>query len=277
MSRQLRVLFPGALYHVSARGNERQSIYRSQLDREVFLELLGSVVDRCGWVCHGYCLMGNHYHLVIETPRANLPEGMRQLNGWYAQGCNGRWGRVGHLFQGRYKAILVEKEAYLLELVRYVLLNPVRVGWRELPEQWRWSSYRALLGLTPRPAWLSNDWLLGQLAPDLGRARERWQRFVADGIADPRPLPVRADLYLASDRFIHARLGGGPIPIAEVPREQWQPLRPTLAELYATSSDPARDAYQRWGYTLREIGEHTGRHYSTISRRLQRAEHSQAA
>ena len=183
-----------------------------------------------------------------------------------------RWGRVGHLFQGRYRAILVEKEAYLLELVRYVLLNPVRVGWCELPEQWRWSSYRALLGLTPRPAWLSNDWLLGQLAPDLGRARERWQRFVADGIADPRPLAVRAGIYLATDRFIRARLGGDPAPIAEVPREQWQPLRPTLAELYATSSDPAREAYQRWGYALREIGEHTGRHYSTVSRRLQRAE-----
>jgi putative transposase len=276
MSRQLRVLVAGGLYHVTSRGNERRSVYRSQTDRELFLELLGSVVGRCGWVCHGYCLMGNHYHLVVETPRANLPAGMRQLNGCYAQGCNRRWGRVGHLFQGRYKAILVEKEPYLLELVRYVLLNPVRVGWRDLPEQWQWSSYRALVGLTPRPAWLSNDWLLGQLAADLPGARARWQTFVADGIAGPQPLPIRAGLYLGSDAFIEAHAGER-TPIEEVPREQWQPLRPTLTEIYAASQEPAREAHERWGYTLREIGQHTGRHYSTISRRLQRNQHAQAA
>ncbi len=240
------------------------------------MELLGSVVGRYGWVCHGYCLMGNHYHLVVETPRANLAEGMRQLNGCYAQGCNRRWGRVGHLFQGRYKAILVEREPYLLELVRYVVLNPVRVGWRDLPEQWQWSSYRALVGLTPRPAWLSNDWLLGQLAADLPRARARWQTFVTDGIADPQPLPIRVGVYLGSDAFIE-RHAGERVPVEEVPREQWQPLRPTLTEIYAASREPAREAHERWGYTLREIGEHTGRHYSTISRRLQRSQHPQAA
>jgi len=276
VSRQLRVQFPGALYHLTSRGNERKRIYRVQADRDLFLELLGLSVGRYGWLCHGYCLMGNHYHVVVETPRANLSAGMQYLNGRYAQRFNRRWGRVGHLFEGRYKAILVEREAYLLELVRYVVLNPVRVGWRDLPEQWQWSNYRALVGLEPGPAWLTNDWLLGQFASERLRARERWREFVAEGIADPRPLPVRADLYLASDQFIEENLGTT-APIPDVPREQWQPLRPTLGEVYATSSDPAREAHEQWGYTLREIGEHVGRHYSTISRRLQRAEHPKAA
>jgi REP element-mobilizing transposase RayT len=123
MSRQLRVLFPGALYHVTSRGNERRPIYRTNGDREHFLELLELAIERYRWICHGYCLMGNHHHLVVETPAANLPEGMRHLNGRYAQTFNRRHDRVGYLFQGRYHAVLVEKDAYLLELVRYVSLN----------------------------------------------------------------------------------------------------------------------------------------------------------
>jgi putative transposase len=270
------VLFPGALYHVSARGNERQDIYRGAGDREHFLELLGLGVERHGWLCHGYCLMGNHYHLVVETPEPNLPEGMRHLNGRYAQAFNRRHARVGHLFQGRYHAVLVEKEAYLLELVRYIVLNPVRVGWHELPEQWRWSSYRALAGLEPRPAWLATDWLLAQFTPRRDRARARLRQFVLEGIADPRPLPVRADIYLASDRYLEEKLSRHP-PVPEVPRRQWQPLRPTLQQLFRESPDPIADAYHHWGYTLREIGDQIDRHYSTISRRLRRSEDANAA
>jgi REP-associated tyrosine transposase len=127
MARPLRLEFPGAIYHLTGRGNARQKIFFADPDRELFLDTFGGVVSRYGWICHAYCLMANHYHLLVETPKANLSLGMRQLNGVYTQAFNRRHKRVGHLFQGRFKAILVEKESYLLELCRYIVLNPVRV------------------------------------------------------------------------------------------------------------------------------------------------------
>jgi REP-associated tyrosine transposase len=213
--------------------------------------------------------MGNHYHLVIETPVPTLGQGMKWLNGCYAQRFNRRWNRVGHLFQGRYKAILVEKDGYLLELVRYVVLNPVRAGWRQRPDDWRWSSYRALAGLDASPSWLTNDWVLRRFASHRGHAQGRVRRFVQDGIGNRESLPVRGDLYLGSDDFV-ARWAGPGTPIPEIPRAQWQPVRPTLESLLRESSDPLHAA-RRHGYTLREIGELTGHHYSTISRRLRRS------
>jgi len=265
VSRQLRIVYPGALYHLTSRGNERKDIYREPVDRSIFLELLGSVVERFSWLCHSYCEMGNHYHLLVETPKPNLVEGMQRLNGCYAQGCNRRWGRVGHLFQGRYNAILVEKETYLLELVRYISLNPVRAGMFERPERWRWSSYRAYLGLAPRPAWLTTDWVLAQFAPKRARARERLHEFVLEGISTPASLPIRGELFLGSDAFVARHTPAERIP--EISRPQWQPLRPPLDEILREHRDPLHAA-RAHGYTLREIGERTGRHYSTISRRL---------
>ena len=126
-------------------------------DRTAFLTLLAHVVDRYGWLCHAYCLMDNHYHLLLETPQANLSLGMRQLNGRYTQAYNRRHERVGHLFQGRYTAILVEKEAHLLELCRYVVLNPVRAKMVAHPRLWSWSSYRATVGETNAPVWLITE------------------------------------------------------------------------------------------------------------------------
>ena len=128
MARPLRLEFPGALYHVTARGNARQAIVLDDRDRALLLVCLGEVVLRFGWICHAYCLMDNHYHLLIETPEGNVSRGMRQLNGVFTQRMNRRLGRVGHLFQGRFKAILVERESYLLELCRYIVLNPIRAG-----------------------------------------------------------------------------------------------------------------------------------------------------
>ncbi len=126
MSRPLRLEYAGALYHVTSRGNERKPIYLEDDDFELFLECLAGVCERFNWVIHSYCLMTNHYHLLVETPDGNLSKGMRQLNGVFTQDFNRRHKRVGHLFQGRYKAILVDKESYLLELCRYIVLNPVR-------------------------------------------------------------------------------------------------------------------------------------------------------
>ena len=139
--------YPGAIYHVTSRGNAQSDIYLDDSDRETFLITLSEVATRFGWICHAYCLMSNHYHLVIETPKANLALGMRQLNGVYTQRFNRTHHRVGHVFQGRYKAILVERDAYLLELSRYVVLNPVRAKMVNDVSQWPWSSYRATAGM----------------------------------------------------------------------------------------------------------------------------------
>src|SRR5207247_381934 len=147
MARPLRLSYPGALYHVTARGNARQAIYTDDADRQMFLLVLEDVETRYHWLCHAYCLMDNHYHLLLETPQGNLSAGMRQVNGVYTQRFNRRHGRVGHIFQGRFKAILVERESYLLELCRYLVLNPVRAGIVRQPERYRWSSYRATAGL----------------------------------------------------------------------------------------------------------------------------------
>ena len=128
MARPLRIEFAGALYHVTSRGDRREDIYLDDGDRQLFLEVLEAVCERFNWEVHAYCLMSNHYHLLVETPDGNLSRGMRHLNGVYTQRFNRRHKKVGHVFQGRYKAILVQKENYLLELSRYIVLNPVRAG-----------------------------------------------------------------------------------------------------------------------------------------------------
>ena len=177
MARPLRLQYPGAVYHLTSRGSARQKIFWDDTDRETFLQTLGQVISRYGWLCHAYCLMDNHYHLLVETPKPNLARGMRQLNGIYTQAFNRCHGRVGHLFQGRYKAILVEKQAHLLELCRYVVLNPVRARPHKRVGAWPWSSYRATAGLAPGPAFLTVDWVLGQF----GQRRRRAQDANRDG------------------------------------------------------------------------------------------------
>jgi putative transposase len=142
MARPLRLEFAGALYHVTARDNERRSIFLGNVDddRAAFVAILSVTCERFRWICHAYCLMTNHYHLLVETPDANLPKGMRQLNGVYTQHVNRTHRRVGHLFQGRFKGILVERDSYLLELARYVVLNPVGAGIVQWSGDWPWSS-----------------------------------------------------------------------------------------------------------------------------------------
>ena len=134
MARPLRIEYPGAVYHITSRGNARADIFLMDDDRQVFLDILGNTVEKYNWLCHAFCLLDNHYHLLIETPDPNLSLGMRQLNGVYTQTFNRTHDRVGHVFQGRYKAILVEKESHLLELCRYVVLNPVRAKMVSKPD-----------------------------------------------------------------------------------------------------------------------------------------------
>ena len=159
MARPLRPLFPGGIYHVTARGNDRQAIFGDDADRSRFLIVLASVVARYRVRCHAYCLMGNHYHALLQTPEGNLSTAMRQLNGVYTQRFNRRHERSGHIFQGRYGAQLVDGHAHLHEVCRYVVLNPVRAGLVEHPRDWAWSSYRATAGETAPPGFLTVDWL----------------------------------------------------------------------------------------------------------------------
>ena len=233
MARPLRLEFPGAVYHVTSRGNDRQDIAIDEHDRSQFLSLLTHVVDRYAWLCHAYCLMGNHYHLLIETPQPNLSLGMRQLNGRYTQAYNRRHERVGHLFQGRFIAILVEKEAHLLELSRYVVLNPVRAKLVSHPRQWAWSSYRATVGETKAPAWLTIDWILGQFGTRTGPAQDRYRAFVTEGHGGPRPwAQLTGQIYLGSEEFV-ARHQPNRV-IRDIPRWQTQAQRPSLHALFTS-------------------------------------------
>ena len=143
MARPLRIEFEGAFYHVMARGNALQDIFLRDADRQTFIDNLGRVAQRFDWRVWAWCLMGNHYHLLIETRQATLSKGMREVNGVYTQAFNRRHRRVGHVLQGRYKAILVDQDTYLLELARYVVLNPVRAGLVQSAGESTWSSHQA--------------------------------------------------------------------------------------------------------------------------------------
>jgi REP element-mobilizing transposase RayT len=278
MARPLRLEFPGAVYHVTSRGNARQDIVEDDRDRSQWLALLAHVVDRYGWMCHAYCLMDNHYHLLVQTPQPNLSLGMRQLNGRYTQAYNRRHHRVGHLFQGRFMAILVEKETHLLELCRYVVLNPVRANLVPHPRQWPWSSYRAMAGETPLPNWLTTDWVLGQFGHRVGLAQEKYRAFVAEGRGGPGPWEqLKGQIYLGSEEFV-AQYQPNRV-IRDIPRRQTQAHRPPLRMLFQGNAEPAQlihTAYREYGYRLTEIATYLGVHAATVSRRLKEAEQANA-
>src|SRR4029079_18669732 len=166
MARPLRLEFPGSLHHVFDRGNNKNPTFLDDRDRHKFLELLGCAVQEFGWIVTAYVLMTNHYHLVIQLTERTLARGMKWLNQCYTQWFNFAHDRVGHVFQGRYKSPLVEKESYSLELLRYVVLNPVEAKIVARPEDYKWSSHRAVLGLTSVPEWLAVDDTLIQFAPN---------------------------------------------------------------------------------------------------------------
>lgn len=274
MARPLRIEYPGAVYHVTSRGNARQDIVADDRDRRTFLSLLAHVMGRFGWLCHAYCLMDNHYHLLLETPQPNLSRGMRQLNGGYTQMYNRRHRRVGHLFQGRFTAILVEKEAHLLELCRYVVLNPVRAKMVTHPRGWGWSSYRATVGETAAPPWVTLDWVLGQFGPRVDAAQAQYRTFVAEGRGGPRPWDqLTGQIYLGSEDFVAQRQPNR--VLREIPRRQTQAQRPSLDVLFQKRRAPHQlihEVYRQHGYRLAEIADHLGVHYATVSRRLKRAE-----
>ncbi len=277
MSRPLRLELAGGLYHVTSRGDGREDIYLSEADRLAWLEVFGQVCQRFNWVCHAWCQMSNHYHLLIETPEANLAQGMRQLNGVYTQRFNRTHGRVGHVFQGRYKAILVERDSYLLELSRYVVLNPLRAGMVKRLEAWPWSSYLATCGQAPVPAWLQPDWILAQFGRQRASAIRKYVEFVHEGARLPSVwTQLQGQIYLGSEAFVkrmQAHIEKRP-SLDEIPRAQRRMLTQSLAEFaqrYGRDEAMAR-AYLSGQHTMAAIAKHFGVHYSTVSRMVARCE-----
>jgi REP element-mobilizing transposase RayT len=271
MSRPLRLEFPGAVYHVTSRGDRREDIFDDDIDRKTILSVLDRVCDTYNWVCYAYCLMSNHYHLLIETPDGNLSKGMRQLNGVYTQTYNRIHGRSGHVFQGRYKAVLVERESYLLELSRYIVLNPVRAGTVRSAREWRWSSYRATAGQNKGPDCLNIEWLLANFGHKREVAVERYKTFVSEGQRQPSPWGfLRNQIYLGSEQFVEKMQAfiADDKEGSEVPLSQRRPEANELVYYEASFTErnsAINQAYRRGGYTLKEIGDYFGLHCSAVS------------
>lgn len=236
MARPLRIDIENGLYHVTSRGWERRAIVRDDRDRQRWLELLDRVATRCGWQVFAWALMGNHYHLYLRTPRPNLSAGMHDLNSGYASGFNRRWHRCGSLFQGRFKAVLVEDQSHAGELSRYIHLNPVRASIVEVPQEYAWTSYQDYLGMRQAPAWLDWEAVLGDLAKDFSRARSAYQRFVEAGVTQPpeSPLPAAVGgMFLGSAAWIdwwRRRLAAEPVR-EDVPAQRRLVWRPALEDI----------------------------------------------
>lgn len=204
MARPLRIEYGGALYHLAARGSERRSIFSNDRDREKFLETLAQFPERFDAVVHGYVLMDNHYHLLVETRRPNITRAMHYLNATYSGYFNRVHNRAGHLLEGRYKGYLIEKDNYLLAVSRYIHLNPVRAGLAARPETYPWSSYPEYIGKRHPTGWLTCGWVLEQFANDLAQARRLYRRFVEEAVEElENPFKTLvAGLILGSESFV---------------------------------------------------------------------------
>lgn len=239
MARPLRIEYCGAVYHVTSRGNAREAIFTDDKDRRTFLAILSKVVKRHHWLCHAYCLMDNHYHLLIETPDSNLSRGMRQLNGLYTQTFNRLHGRVGHVLQGRFKGILVDKDNYLLELCRYIALNPVRAKMVTNPKDYFWSSYCATVGLSATPTFLTRDWLLTQFSTEEEVAVRRFKEFVEGVVKVASPWnKLTGQIVLGSASFVKKAMRQLKEVqlVREFPRCQRFVARPDLKALFPEGS-----------------------------------------
>lgn len=274
MNRPLRIEYSGALYHVTARGDRQDSIYRSDSDRLAWLSLLGNACARFNFIVRAYCQMTNHYHLLLETPNGGLARGMRYLNGNYSQYFNRQHDLVGHVYQGRYTGILCQSASYLQELARYIELNPVRAGITPRPEDWPWSSYRAIVGMEHAPTWLHSDLVLAQFGSSQIEARLSYQAFVHEGIGKPSPLrAVRNQLLLGDEAFCQRMIGAEvPGDLAEIKRGQRSAIILPLHEYFNRYRNPKEAmarAYLSHGYSMPEIARFARVSAKTVSRAIE--------
>ena len=265
MARPLRPLVPGGVYHVLARGNNKAPIYLDDSDHAAFLGILARTVSRYGWRCFSYCLMGNHFHLLVQTPEPNLPRGVQYLKTCYAQYFNRTHEHVGHLFGGRYKSPLIQQDSYLFEVFRYIARNPVRAGLCEDPADWRWSAHPALIGAVLPPRFLdvagAHAWFDG--APE-------YARFVAR--SGPTAYEPVGAVY--GDAEFRRSVLPPTSPSDEIAERDWGDGRPPVNEILdrTPGAEGIAIAYRTYGYALAPIAAELGCHVSTVSRRLARYE-----
>ncbi len=275
MARPLRIQYEGAFYHITARGNEKKDIFTNDADRNRFIKILESVAEKYRWIVHAYCLMSNHYHLVVETPLKNLSAGMRQLNGVYTQNFNKKHGRIGHLFQGRFKAYLIEKENYLLEVCRYIVLNPVRAGIVHDPLDWEYSSCRKTFGDRNRYEYLYPDLILSFFSNSLADAQKKYIKFVKDGIGKESPFKeAHGGFILGGERFVKSVMEKDKIiDCEEIAKKEKYVSRPNLRDIFAGKKrdEGIAIAVNQWRYSLKEVGEFVGLHYARVCRIAKKA------
>jgi REP element-mobilizing transposase RayT len=273
MSRPLRIEFAGALYYLTSRGNGGSPVLGTDAKRGLFLEVLAEVVQAYRWDAHAYCLLDNQYHLLIETPEPNLAKGMRQLNGVFTQRFNQRHNRTGPLFQGRYRAIIVEKKVFSSELARTLALIPVKARLAREAGDWPWSSYLSTAGLAPPPRGLRLDGPLAAFAGPPKAAQQAYVRYVADGLDQPGPWDhLRQQILLGSAPFVREmqqRMAALTDPDVPSPPSR-RPDPEALIQITARypRNEAIGQAYASGQFTLKELGEHFGLHYSRISRIL---------
>lgn len=293
MARPLRIEYEGAFYHITARGNEKGAIFGENRDYDRFLILLGRMHERYSILIHAYVLMPNHYHLLMETPQGNLVATMHDLNTAYTNYFNRKYERVGHLFQGRYRSILVDRDPYLLELSRYIHLNPVRAGMVRSPERYRWSSYVGYISSKTSQEWLSTEQVLAQMGDDLGKARKGYRRFVDQGLKEEIPDPLQEAVsgiviggvqfwQEARDRFLKIERDQEIPTLREIhQRKDLEAIVERVAAFYGVSQErickkerPAHPASQvalylcrkKTDLSLKEIAAFFGRrHYTAVS------------
>ena len=290
MARPLRIEFPGAVYHVTSRGDRREPIFVDDEDRQALLGVVAQAMQRFDAEVLAHCLMGNHYHFVLHTRRANLSLLMRHLNGVYTQRFNLRHRKVGHLFQGRFKAILVDRESYLLEVRRYVELNPVRAAMVASAADWSWSSYRAHVGMAPTPVWLDTDglhaYLLGHEVRGLADARRAARRY-ADLVAaapDTRlwDKVLRQQIYLGDEAFVERmqalaepqRTSSREVPTAQ--RRSPATLADWL-DTCASRDEALLHAHVQSGISMTELARSLGLSVSRVSRLIAAVERREEA
>jgi len=265
MTRPLRLLVENGHYHVTSRSWDRSALFPTDAHRDQFLDTVALTVARCDWRCLAYCLMDNHFHLLVRTPHANLPRGMQRLNSSYAQWFNRRRGRRGPVFEDRYYGGLVQREPHLLELYRYIALNPVRAGRCSAAHRYPWSSHAATAGIAPAPPFLAVAEVHDLFADVTGMdGRSAYWTFVEADEPAPYDGPVHGDAEFIRDAMQDVTRD------PEHARRDWTTGRPALGELIdeAVSGSALSDAWRRHGYTMASMAEHAGCHVSTISRRI---------
>jgi REP element-mobilizing transposase RayT len=287
MARPLRIAFPGAFYHITARGNEGREIFKSLRDREQFLSYLESAVRRYDAVIHVYCLMGNHYHLLLETPSANVSQILRHINGAYTTYFNTKRDRSGHLFQGRFKAILVNADQYAVELSRYIHLNPVRAGVARHPEEYLWSSCAYYTGGKRKPDWLSLDFILNYFDSTVSSSQSQYREFVNASVTKEYESPLKAAIasaILGSSDFVNAikekhltsRKPDRDLPaLRELTKASIPEILKKAEALFGEDSSLSRKAtlylcHRFSGRTLKEVGSYFGIGESAVSQASRR-------